>query len=112
MSLPIFLGLILGVVGRSLIIIANKNAMCMNFRKFNTVQSLFNTPRYNVDLNITQPCFGSQNFYHGILQKNCSSLITGRVTVSCPCLVELDNLSATWYWFNPGRPVPDMTENC
>ena len=70
MSLPLFLGLILGIVGRGLSRNANKNAISMNFRKFNTVHSLYNTPRYNMDLDITQPCGSQFFFYHGILQKN------------------------------------------
>ena len=38
-----------------------------------TVQSLYNTPCYNTDLDITQPCCGSlQNFHDGILQRNYS----------------------------------------
>ena len=35
-----------------------------------TVQSLYNTPPYNTDMDITQLCCGSQFFYHGFLQRN------------------------------------------
>ena len=39
----------------------------------NTVQSLYNTPRYNTDLVITQPCCCSKKitmeFYKGIIGK-------------------------------------------
>ena len=36
----------------------------------NTVQLLYNTPHYSMDLDITWSCCGSQIFYHGILQRN------------------------------------------
>ena len=32
-----------------------------------TVQSFYNTPRYNTGLDITQSYCGSQSFYHGVL---------------------------------------------
>ena len=33
------------------------------FGEQGTVQSLYNTPRYNMDLNITGSCCGSEIFY-------------------------------------------------
>ena len=35
-----------------------------------TMQSFYNTPHYNTNLDITWSCSGYQIFYHGILQRN------------------------------------------
>ena len=35
-----------------------------------TVQSLYNTPNFNMNVNLTHSCCVSQFFYHGILQRN------------------------------------------
>ena len=35
----------------------------------NILQSLYNTPHYNMDLDITWSCFGSMKFYKGTIGK-------------------------------------------
>ena len=42
----------------------------MNCIENSTVQSLYNTPHYNTDLDITRSDYGFQFFYDGILQRN------------------------------------------
>ena len=37
---------------------------------YSTVQFLYKTPHLQQGFDITQSCFGSQIFYHGILQRN------------------------------------------